>query len=83
MAAVGNEIAGAGKDVLIGTGHGQSLPAMRFNVDEFLARKSAPYASVESRICQNEFQTSLKSIDLDGETRKFSSRSLRYLRCLL
>ena len=31
----------------------------------------------------NKSQTSPKSIDLDGETRKFSSRSLRYLRCLL
>ena len=83
MAAVGNVIDVAGMDVSIGTGHGQSLPGMRLNVDDFLAPKSAPYASVEPRICQNEFQTSLKSIDLDGETRKFSSRSLRYLRCLL
>ena len=55
MAAMGNVIDVAGKDVSIGTGHGQSLPGMRLNVDDFLAPKSAPYASVEPEFYQNQF----------------------------
>ena len=55
MAAVGNVIDVAGKDVSMGTGHGQSLPGMRLNVDDFLAPKSAPYASVEPEFYQNQF----------------------------
>jgi len=55
MAAVGNVIDVAGKDVSIGTGHGQNLPGMRLNVDDFWGRKSAPYASVEPEFYQNQF----------------------------